>query len=176
MTQSIVLGGGCFWCLEAGYQQVRGVTSVVSGYAGGHSPDPTYERVHSDTTGHAEVVQIAFDPTVVTLNQLLDVFWTIHDPTTPNRQGNDVGSEYRSIILTSSPEQQQIAEASRDAAQKLWDQPIVTEIKPLETFYRAEDYHQNYFRSHPESAYCQIIINPKLKKLRAKRAELLIDA
>lgn len=176
MTQSIVLGGGCFWCLEAGYQQVRGVTSVVSGYAGGQWPNPTYERVCSGTTGHAEVVKIEFDSAVVALKQLLDVFWTIHDPTTPNRQGYDVGSQYRSLILYTSEEQKSVIEQSCDEAQKVWTDPIVTEVKPLDHFWPAEEEQQNFFNKHPSSAYCTIVINPKLTKLREKRAELLKDA
>jgi peptide-methionine (S)-S-oxide reductase len=168
------LGGGCFWCLDAGYRQVRGVSAVVSGYAGGQLPNPTYEAVSSGATGHAEVVQITFDPAVVSYADLLDVFWTIHNPTTLNRQGHDVGSQYRSIILYNSDAQQATAEASLAAAQKLWDEPIVTEIKPLDVFYPAEDYHQDYFNKNPAAAYCQAIINPKLKHLRETRSKLLI--
>ena len=173
--ERITLGGGCFWCLDAGYRQIRGVEDSVSGYAGGQWPDPSYERVCSGTTGHAEVVQITFDPAIVSLDDILNVFWTVHNPTTPNRQGYDVGSQYRSIILYENDSQKTVAEASRDAAQKLWDDPIVTEIKALDVFYKAEEYHQNYFNKNPQAAYCQAIINPKLKHLREARANLLND-
>jgi methionine-S-sulfoxide reductase len=172
-TDSIVLGGGCFWCLEAAYQEVAGVTKVVSGYAGGETENPTYERVASATTGHAEVVKVDFDTSKISLEHILEIFWALHDPTTLNRQNHDVGPEYRSIILFNSPTQQKVVEASRDDAQKLLTDPIVTEIKPLEVFHQAEDYHQNYFRNNPDQAYCQIVINPKLKKLRATFADRL---
>lgn len=167
------LAGGCFWCLEAAYQMVEGVTQVVSGYAGGQTKDPSYEQVSSGSTGHAEVVQITFDSNIITYEDLLDIFWAIHDPTTLNRQGHDIGPQYRSMILFHNDEQKKLAEASRDKAAKLWPDPIVTEIKPLGHFYRAEDYHQNYFRNHPEQGYCQIVINPKLQKLREKFATKL---
>ncbi len=172
-NETLTLGGGCFWCLEAAYQQLRGVLAVTSGYAGGHWPNPTYDRVCSGTTGHAEVVQIAYDPAEITLEDLLSVFWTLHNPTTRNRQGYDVGSQYRSIILYTSPEQKAAAERSREEAQSLWDEPIVTEITPLETFYRAEERHQNYFARQPQAAYCQAVINPKLGTMRARHAALL---
>ncbi len=162
------LGGGCFWCLEAAYQQIKGVEKVVSGYAGGEVPDPTYEQVSGGATGHAEVNQITFDPAVIGYGDILEIFWTIHDPTTPDRQGNDIGPQYRSIILYASDAQKQAAEQSKAAVAKLWPNPIVTEIVPLEKFYPAEDYHQNYFNNHPEAAYCQVVINPKLAKLRQK--------
>jgi peptide-methionine (S)-S-oxide reductase len=168
-----VLAGGCFWCLEAAYQLVKGVTAVTSGYAGGHVPEPTYEQVSAGTTGHAEAVRLEFDPSVVTYEQLLEMFWVIHDPTTKDRQGHDVGSQYRSVIFYQGPEQHEQAEASKAAAQKLVDAPIVTEVIPLEHFYEAEAYHQNYFRNHPEAAYCQVVINPKLTKLKAKFAAQL---
>jgi peptide-methionine (S)-S-oxide reductase len=174
-AQTAVLGGGCFWCLEAAYQEIEGVEKVVSGYAGGTVAHPTYEQVSGGRTGHAEVVRLTFDPAVITYADILDIFWAIHDPTTPGRQGNDVGSQYRSIILSENAQQRATAEASRDAAQKLWPHPIITEIKPLEAFYPAEAYHQNYFRSHPEQAYCQLIINPKLHKLRQKFTARLRD-
>lgn len=173
--QSIVLGGGCFWCLEAAYQMIAGVTKVTSGYAGGDVVNPSYEAVCGGRTGHAEVVQVEFDPAAITLADVLEIFWTIHNPTTLNRQGNDVGTQYRSIILYSNDEQRKIAETSKRAVAGLWDKPIVTEIKPLETFYPAEPEHQNYFRNHPERAYCQVIINPKLAKLRQKFADRLVD-
>jgi peptide-methionine (S)-S-oxide reductase len=166
--QTATLGGGCFWCLEAVYQEIAGVEQVVSGYAGGHDPQPTYDAVSSGSTGHAEVVQIQFDPAVITYADVLEIFWTIHNPTTPNQQGSDRGTQYRSMILYTSAQQHEAATTSRDATQKLWDDPIVTEIVPLEHFYPAEPYHQNYFRSHPEQAYCQLIINPKLQHLRER--------
>ncbi|HUD11528.1 MAG TPA: peptide-methionine (S)-S-oxide reductase MsrA [Candidatus Saccharimonadia bacterium] len=166
--ESIVLGGGCFWCLEAVYQQVRGIEVVTSGYAGGTVPNPTYEQIETARTGHAQVVKLDFRPDVITFADILDVFWVVHNPTTLQRQDYDVGPQYRSIILYLDEAQKRTAEESRNSAQKLWPNPIVTEIVPLEHFYKAESYHQNYFRNHPEQAYCQIIINPKLKKLRDK--------
>lgn len=164
--QSIVLGGGCFWCLEASYQLIHGIESVVSGYSGGHDPNPTYDAVCSGITGHAEVVEVIFDESVVSLEKILAIFWIIHDPTTLNRQGADVGSQYRSTIFYTKEGQKEIIDASITQAQTLLSQPIVTEVAKLNTFYAAEDYHQNYFANHPEQAYCQIIIDPKLKKLR----------
>jgi GMP synthase (glutamine-hydrolysing) len=164
-TESIVLGGGCFWCLEAAYQLIEGVSNVTSGYAGGHVPNPTYMRVASKTTGHAEVVQIEFNPNTITVKDLLDIFWVIHDPTTPDRQGYDQGPEYRSIILYNSDEQKRIAEISRAEAQKVWENPIVTEISPLVEFYKAEPEHQNFYRSGKRPDYCEVIINPKLAKV-----------
>ncbi len=172
-TETAVLGGGCFWCLEAAYQEVEGIDRVVSGYAGGHLPDPTYEQIETATTGHAQVVQLTFRPAVIAYADILDIFWAIHDPTTPGRQDYDVGPQYRSILLYESEEQKAVAEQSRDRAAKLWPGPIVTEIAPLEHFYEAEPEHQNYYRNHPERAYCQIIINPKLHKLREKFAARL---
>jgi peptide-methionine (S)-S-oxide reductase len=172
-TQTAVLAGGCFWCLEAAYQLVKGVKSVTSGYAGGHVKDPSYEQVSSGTTGHAEAVRIEYDPKTITYLQLLEMFWVIHDPTTKDRQGHDVGPQYRSVIFYEHDWEHERAEASKAAAQKLMDAPIVTEIVPLEHFYKAEDYHQNYFRDHPEAAYCQAVINPKLTKLKAKFAAQL---
>lgn len=166
--QTATLGGGCFWCLEASYQLIKGVEKVVNGYAGGHTDNPTYESVSTRTTGHAEVVQIHFDPKIITYKEILDIFWAIHDPTTLNRQGNDVGDDYRSIILFNDAKQKEVSEESIKEVAKLWPNPIVTELKPLEHFYPAEDYHQNYFNNHPEQAYCQIVINPKLEKLRRK--------
>lgn len=172
-TDIATLGGGCFWCLEAVYQRVKGIEKVESGYAGGRMPHPNYEDVSGGKTGHAEVVQLTFDPEVITYEQILEVFWTIHDPTTPNRQGNDIGTQYRSIILYHNNAQKASAEASKDAAQKAWGAAIVTEITPFDRFYAAEDYHQNYFANHPEQAYCQVVINPKLHKLQQKFAALL---
>jgi len=172
-TETAILAGGCFWCLEAAYQEITGVESVVSGYAGGHVPDPSYERVSTGTTGHAETVSITYDPDVISYSDILDIFWTIHNPTTPNRQGNDVGTQYRSVIFYTDDEQKRLAEASKAEVAKLWPDPVVTEIVPLEQFFKAEDYHQNYYRNHPEAAYCQVVINPKLHKLREKFAARL---
>ncbi|MDB5068786.1 MAG: peptide methionine sulfoxide reductase [Chloroflexi bacterium] len=167
------LGGGCFWCLDAAYRRVEGVTGVVSGYAGGQDPNPTYQRVCSGRTGHAEVVQVEFDPDVISYPDILDVLWAIHDPTTPNQQGHDVGTQYRSIILTHDDAQRVAAEASRDAVQSLWPRPVVTEIVPLEVFHPAEEYHQDYYARNPDQGYCQAVINPKLAKLRQRFAARL---
>ena len=169
-TETATLAGGCFWCLEAVYDQLKGVSSVVSGYAGGKTPNPTYEAVCGGRTGHAEVVQIEFDPAVISYQNLLDVFFTIHDPTTLNRQGNDVGTQYRSAIYTHSPEQKAAAERTIAALNeaKLWPTRIVTEVTPLDVFYPAEDYHQKYFVKHPSQGYCQVIIAPKVAKFRSK--------
>lgn len=164
-TASLVLGGGCFWCLEALYERLDGVLEVVSGYAGGHTINPTYKEIGTGTTGHAEVVRIVFDPARVTLAELLDFFWEAHDPTTLNRQGADVGPQYRSIILYADAEQRAAAEASLAAAQPRFARPIVTLIEPLEVFYKAESYHQDYFRNNPNAPYCRFVIAPKLKKL-----------
>ena len=162
------LAGGCFWCLEAVYADLQGVEQVVSGYAGGHVPNPTYRQVCSETTGHAEVVQVRFDPAVISFRELLEVFFTIHDPTTLNRQGVDVGSQYRSAIFFHSPEQERTAKeviAELDAS-RLWDAPIVTEVTPLDTFYPAEDYHQNYYQQNSNQPYCRVVIAPKVAKVR----------
>jgi peptide-methionine (S)-S-oxide reductase len=163
------LGGGCFWCIEAVYLRVAGVSSVVSGYAGGTTENPTYEAVCSERTGHAEVVQVTFDPDVVTYERILDLFWHAHDPTTLNRQGHDVGTHYRSIILTHDDYQQRSAEASREEARKLFRRPIVTEIEPLRHFYPAESYHQDYFARNARAPYCRVVIEPKLRKLARHR-------
>ena len=162
------LGGGCFWCLEAVYEQLQGVAKVESGYSGGAVKNPSYELVCTGTTGHAEVVQITFDPQVITFRQLLEVFFTIHDPTTLNRQGADVGTQYRSAIFYHSDEQQAVAEEviREIEAAGIWDRPIVTEVTPFEVFYRAEDYHQEYFRRNPGQSYCRVVIAPKVAKFR----------
>jgi peptide-methionine (S)-S-oxide reductase len=162
------LGGGCFWCLEAVYKDLKGVERVVSGYAGGHVDNPTYEQVCGGRTGHAEVVQITYDPSVVTFRDLLDVFFTIHDPTTKDRQGADVGPQYRSIVLYHSPGQKAGAEQAiaELEVKRIWPAPIVTELAPLEKFYPAEAYHQDYFENNPRQRYCQIIIAPKVAKFR----------
>ena len=162
------LGGGCFWCLEAVYYELNGVEQVESGYAGGAMPNPSYEAVCSGTTGHAEVIQVTFDPQVVSFKEILEVFFTIHDPTTLNRQGADVGTQYRSAIFYHTPEQQATAAQviQELTAAGLWKSPIVTEIVPLTAFYRAEDYHQEFFQQHPEQLYCQFVISPKIAKFR----------
>jgi peptide-methionine (S)-S-oxide reductase len=167
-SETAVLGGGCFWCLEAVYNELRGVNTVISGYAGGSVPNPSYEQVCSGRTGHAEVVQLTFDPSEISYRDILDVFLTIHDPTTLNRQGNDVGEQYRSIILYTSPEQERVAREAIAAASELWPRSIVTQVEPLERFYPAEAYHQNYFEQNPYQPYCQIIIAPKVAKARQK--------
>lgn len=164
--ETATLGGGCFWCLDAAYRQIEGVTGVVSGYAGGTRPDPTYDQVCSGRTGHAEVVQVEYDPDLIAYTDILDILWAIHDPTTLNRQGADVGTQYRSVILVHDDAQRAAATASRDAAQGYWSSPIVTEIVPLGTFYPAEDHHQDYYAKHPGQGYCQAVINPKLAKVR----------
>lgn len=164
-SETLVLGGGCFWCIEALYERLGGVRSVESGYAGGTAPNPTYEEVCSGRTGHAEVVRITYDPETVSLGELLDFFWQAHDPTTLNRQGADVGTQYRSIILYSSEEQEAAARASMEKAEENFRDPIVTEIEPLGTFHPAESYHQDYFEKNPNAPYCQYVIVPKLKKL-----------
>jgi peptide-methionine (S)-S-oxide reductase len=171
--ETAVLAGGCFWCLEAAYQMVNGVTRVTSGYTGGRAPHPTYEQVMGGSTGHAEAVRIEFNPTVITYRQLLEIFWVIHDPTTLNRQDHDIGPEYRSAIFYADQSQHSTAQASIKEAQAQVSDPIVTELVPLGEFYEAEPYHQNYFRNHPDQAYCQIVINPKLHKLKAKYAARL---
>lgn len=169
------LGGGCFWCLEAVYDDLRGVTDVVSGYAGGRMRNPSYRDVCSGTTGHAEVVQVAFDPAQVTFREMLEVFFTIHDPTTLNRQGADVGTQYRSVIFYHSEEQKAVAEAliAELNTQNLWGHPIVTELTPAPPFYPAEDYHQEYFARNPDQGYCQVVIAPKVAKFRKKYLERL---
>ena len=169
------LGGGCFWCLDGIYRQLKGVESVVSGYAGGTKPNPSYREVCGGNTGHAEVVQITYDPSQITYRDLVDVFFTIHDPTTPDRQGGDIGPQYRSIILTHSDEQARIArEAIADVtAEGVWDDPIVTHIESLTTFYPAEAYHQDYFANNPNQPYCQVVIAPKVAKFRRKYLEKL---
>lgn len=170
-NQTAVFGGGCFWCTEAVFEQLKGVQSVMPGYAGGTTPNPTYESVCSGTTGHAEVLRVEFDPGVITYEDLLTVFFAAHDPTTLNRQGNDVGTQYRSIILTTTDEQRQVAEAFIKKLDE--DGPkVVTEVKPLEVFHEAEAYHHHYFQTHPDQAYCQLIINPKLEKVKKKFEQL----
>jgi peptide-methionine (S)-S-oxide reductase len=167
--QRATLGGGCFWCLEAVYQLVPGVRSVTSGYAGGQTANPSYEAVCSGTTGHAEVVQIEFDPAVVSFEKLLETFWRVHDPTSLNRQGADEGTQYRSIVLCHDEAQKKAVEKSMAGAQARLLRRIVTEVAPLKTFYPAEAYHQDYFRKHPDQAYCRMVIQPKVDKFKKAR-------
>lgn len=176
--ETATLGGGCFWCIEAVMKRLAGVEEVASGYAGGHVENPSYGEVCGGSTGHAEVVQVHFDPGVVSYRDLLEVFFTVHDPTTPNRQGADVGPQYRSIILFHSDEQRKVAqETIRDLEEKgLWDDPVVTEVEPLDEFYRAEEHHQDYFEKNPRQAYCQAVVAPKVAKLRKKHADKLKPA
>ena len=164
------LGGGCFWCLEAVYDDLRGVEDVVSGYSGGRVPNPSYQAVCTGTTGHAEVVQLAFDPQAISFQEILEVFFTIHDPTTLNRQGADTGPQYRSAVFYHSPEQKATVEnvIAELSAQKLWPAPMVTQVVPFEVFYSAEDYHQEYFARNPDQGYCQIVIAPKVAKFRKR--------
>lgn len=174
-TESIVLGGGCFWCFEAVYQRIIGVVQVESGYAGGTKENPTYWDLHKAGNDHAEVVKVSFNPDQIDLTTILTIFWTLHDPTTLNQQGADIGAEYRSIILYNGDEQKSVIDTSiEETAKKLWPK-VTTEVKPLDTFWKAEDEHQDYFNKHPEQAYCQIVINPRLSKLRAKFSHLLKD-
>ncbi|MDX1687070.1 MAG: peptide-methionine (S)-S-oxide reductase MsrA [Candidatus Promineifilaceae bacterium] len=165
------LGGGCFWCLEAVYDEVQGVEKVVSGYAGGDVPNPTYEAVCTGTTGHAEVVQLTYDPDEISFREILEIFFTIHNPTTLNRQGADVGTQYRSAIFYHDEEQKEVALDVIEEVQQAWDDPIVTEVTSLDAFYPAEDYHQDYYKNHPNQGYCQVVIRPKLAKFRKTFAE-----
>jgi len=174
-SEVVTLAGGCFWCLEAVFDDLKGVTDVVSGYAGGTVRNPSYEAVCTGRTGHAEVIQIKFDPSAVSFHDILNVFFTIHDPTTLNRQGNDVGTQYRSAIFYHSAEQKAVAEqtlAEFNAAH-IWNAPIVTEVKPIDTFYAAEEYHQEYYKNHPDQGYCRIVIAPKVAKFRKHFLEQL---
>ena len=171
--ETATLGGGCFWCLEAVYEEVRGVERVVSGYAGGSEQHPTYEQVCSGRTGHAEVVQLEYDPSAVSFRELLEIFFTIHDTTTPNRQGADVGPQYRSIVLAHDDAQAETARAviAELAAEGVWDAPIVTQVVPLDRFWPAEAPHQHYYVRNPRQAYCQVVVEPKVVKFRQKFAE-----
>ena len=173
--ETITLAGGCFWCIEAYCAQLKGVEEAVSGYCGGHVPDPSYEQVCSGTTGHAEAVEVLFDPAVLSLHDLLTVFFTLHDPTTLDRQGADVGTQYRSAIFYRTPEQRETAlQVMQEIANsEIWDGPIVTSLEPLVKFYPAEEYHQQYFERHPEQGYCRAVIAPKVVKLRQKFADHL---
>lgn len=178
MTELATFGGGCFWCLDAAFRQLRGVEKVVSGYAGGKRPAPTYEQVCSGATGHAEVVQITFDPSVITYRDLLGVLFTIHDPTTMNRQGNDVGTQYRSVVFYHSGEQERavretIMELERE---RVFDDPIVTEVAPYSVFYAGEGYHQDYFAKNPAQPYCAAVVAPKVAKVRKAYFDRLVKA
>jgi peptide-methionine (S)-S-oxide reductase len=164
--EKATFGAGCFWCIEAVFQRINGVTSVVPGYAGGKTENPTYKQVCSGTTGHAEVAQITFDPTKVSYEKLLEVLWHAHDPTTMNRQGNDVGTQYRSVVFYHDEKQKAVAEKSKREAAKQFDAPIVTQIEALTKFYEAEDYHHNYYNENKSQPYCQFVIKPKLQKLK----------
>lgn len=166
--QTATLGGGCFWCLEAIFDNLRGVEKVVSGYSGGRLPDPSYHEVCAGNTGHAEVIQITFDPRIISFKEILEVFFTVHDPTTLNRQGPDVGTQYRSVIFYHTPEQQEVSKEviAEFDTKKIWDGPIVTEITPFEAFYPAEEEHQKYFMRNPGNRYCSLVIAPKVAKFR----------
>lgn len=174
-TETATLGGGCFWCIEAVFNQLKGVESALSGYAGGHVDDPDYESVCGGETGHAEVVQVTFDPELLPYREVLEVFFTVHDPTTPDRQGADVGTQYRSVIFAHSPEQERIARelVGELEREKVWDDPIVTEIVAASEFHLAEDYHQEYYARNPAQGYCQAVIRPKLTKFRKAWAQKL---
>ena len=174
-VEQATLGGGCFWCLDAIYRQLRGVESVESGYAGGHTKQPDYESVCQGDTGHAEVVRLQFQPDVISFEQILEIFFAIHDPTTLNRQGHDIGSQYRSVIFTHDEQQRQLAQAVIDrlTAAKVFDGPIVTELANLTTYYKAEDYHQDYYANNPAQGYCAFVVGPKVAKFRNRFLELL---
>ncbi|TVR55680.1 MAG: peptide-methionine (S)-S-oxide reductase [Gemmatimonadales bacterium] len=176
-TEIATLGGGCFWCLDAVYRRMQGIRDVTCGYAAGHQPDPTYRQVCTGTTGHAEVVQVAFDPEEISFREILQIFFTIHDPTTRDRQGNDVGTQYRSIILHHSPEQAATAREVMEwvAGEEMWGAPLVTQVEPLETFYAAEPEHQDYFARNPHTGYCQAVVAPKVAKARSAFAHRFPD-
>ena len=164
--ETIIIGGGCFWCTEAVFRRVKGIVKVTPGYAGGHTIDPTYQQVCTGATGHAEVVKIEFDPDLISLEEILRLFFETHDPTTPNRQGYDVGTQYRSVILWKDQKQKETSEKVLQKMQAEFSEKIVTETKPLDHFYPAEEYHHNYFECHPENSYCQVVIPPKLNKVK----------
>lgn len=176
--ETATFGAGCFWCVEAIFQQLKGIHQVVPGYAGGTVEDPTYKQVCTETTGHAEVVQITFDPEVISYEDLLYVFWRTHDPTTLNRQGADVGTQYRSMIFYHNEDQKALAERSKQETETsgLWPEPIVTEIVPFRNFYNAEEYHQNYYRLNPYQPYCRAVIDPKVRKFKKEFQEKLRNA
>ncbi len=166
--ETATFGSGCFWCTEAIFEQLEGVIDVTSGYSGGHVPNPTYKQVTTGTTGHAEVCQITYDPQIISYDELLKVFWSTHDPTTLNRQGNDVGTQYRSVIFYHNEKQKELAEKYKSKLEeaKIFPNPIVTEISPFTNFYKAEDYHQNYYELNPDQAYCSFVITPKVEKFK----------
>lgn len=182
--ETATLGGGCFWCLEAVYSELKGVLRIEAGYSGGHVKNPSYEDVCSDETGHAEVVQLTFDPTIITFREILQVFFSVHDPTTLNRQGADVGTQYRSAIFYHDENQKRVAQEVMDEIEKskIWGRPVVTELVPFVQFYKAEEYHQNYFQNNPNQPYCQVVVAPKVAKFRkqyfdklAKKVEVATD-
>ncbi len=174
-TETATLGGGCFWCTEAVFDDLKGVTNVESGYSGGNVVDPTYEQVCTGKTGHAEVVQVSFDPNEISYEDILRIFFTVHDPTTLNRQGNDIGTQYRSVIFYHDENQKAAAEKviKEIAVEKIWDDPIVTELSPFNAFYKAEDYHQEYFANNPNQGYCRVVVAPKVAKFRSHYADRL---
>lgn len=176
--EEATLGAGCFWCVEAIFQRVKGVVKVESGYSGGHVENPTYKQVVRGNTGHAEVARLTYDPEMISFEEILEVFWHTHDPTTLNRQGADVGPQYRSAIFYHNEEQKRIAHESREKTEKsgLWDDPIVTEISPLKNYYKAEDYHQNYYNNNPNAGYCSVVIAPKIKKFKKDFPHLLNES
>lgn len=171
--ETFVLAGGCFWCLDSAYVQFRGITDVTCGYLGGSVPNPSYEQVCNGNTGHAEVVSVTFDPEVISSEQVLDIFFTLHDPTQLNRQGNDIGTQYRSGMFYSSPEQKQLFEEAIERAKTIWGEDIVTEVTQASEFYRAEEYHQDFFAKNPNQGYCVAVVAPKVAKVRAKFSHLL---
>lgn len=172
-TEIATLGGGCFWCVEAVFQDLKGVLQVESGYSGGHVDNPSYREICNGTTGHAEVIRVTFDPGVITFREILEIFFSFHDPTTLNRQGNDAGTQYRSAIFYHSPGQKADAEEIKKSEQENWSDPIVTEIIPFVKYYKAEDYHQNYYKEHQSQPYCSVVISPKVRKLREKYRDKL---
>ena len=171
--ETFVLGGGCFWCLDSAYVQFRGISDVTCGYTGGSVANPTYESVCNGNTGHAEIVAVTFDPEVISSEQILDIFFTLHDPTQLNRQGNDVGTQYRSSMFYLSPEQKEIFETAIERAKVIWGEDIVTEVAPLKELYDAEEYHQDFFAKNPDQGYCVAVVAPKVSKVRAKFSDLL---
>lgn len=172
--EQAILAGGCFWCIEALFKEIKGVETVVSGYCGGKTDNPSYQQLHDEETGHAEAIQITFDPQIISYKELLEIFYAVHDPTTPNQQGNDIGPEYRSAIFYVDDDQKEVAkDVTHNFAAKHWDNPIVTEIVRLEKFWPAEDYHQDFYAKNPEQGYCRVIINPKLTKFRQHFADRL---
>jgi len=174
MTETATFGGGCFWCIEAAMQELRGVESVISGYAGGHVENPSYREVCAETTGHAEVVQVEFDPDAISYLELLEVFFKVHDPTTKDREGPDVGSQYRSIVLYHDADQREQVEGFIERLEReVYDSPIVTEVEPLDAFYEAEEKHQDYYEKNPSQGYCQVQVRPKVQKVREEFAEML---